>query len=96
MASPDDGAAPQSDGMCVLSIDLDAQQSPTGSNGLIFRPWLYGAGSPVHDAAVRGGFLNLSLATTRPDMARAVLEGVALQLPLAADLYRAPGPPSAG
>ena len=58
-------------------LNLDAQQSPAGSNGLIFTPWLYGERSPVDDAAVRGGFLNLSLATTRPDMARALLEGVA-------------------
>ena len=58
-------------------LNQDAQQSPAGSNGLIFTPWLYGERSPVDDAAVRGGFLNLSLTTSRPDMARAVLEGVA-------------------
>jgi xylulokinase len=54
-----------------------AAGAPPGSNGVIFTPWLKGEHSPVDDRNARGGFHNLSLATTRADMVRAVLEGVA-------------------
>ena len=45
--------------------------------GVIFAPWLKGERSPVDDRHLRGSFVNVSLATTRVSMARAVLEGVA-------------------
>ena len=45
--------------------------------GVLFTPWLAGERSPVDDHAARGGFHNLSLQTTRADLVRAVLEGVA-------------------
>ncbi|MHB1583521.1 MAG: xylulokinase [Acidimicrobiales bacterium] len=48
-----------------------------GANGVLFTPWLNGERSPVDDHTIRGGFHNLSLGTTRSDMVRAVLEGVA-------------------
>ena len=49
-----------------------------GSGGVVFTPWLNGERTPVDDELVRGGLHNLTLATTRADVARAVLEGVAL------------------
>jgi xylulokinase len=55
-----------------------AAQVPPGSDGLLFCPWMYGERSPVPDPLVRGAFVNLSLAHGRAHMARAVLEGVAL------------------
>lgn len=58
-------------------FDQLAETSPPGSRGVIFNPWLYGERTPVEDHTVRGGFFNLSLQTTRADMVRAVLEGVA-------------------
>ena len=51
---------------------------PAGAGGVLFTPWLNGERSPVDDHTIRGGFHNLSLSTTRADMVRAVLEGVAL------------------
>ena len=51
--------------------------SRPGSGGVIFTPWLTGERSPVDDRNARGGFHNLSLATDRADLVRAVLEGVA-------------------
>jgi xylulokinase len=50
---------------------------PAGSDGLIFTPWIYGERTPVDDHAIRGGFFNQSLTTTRAHMVRAVFEGVA-------------------
>jgi xylulokinase len=49
-----------------------------GSGGVLFTPWLNGERTPVDDHLVRGGLHNLSLDTTRDQVARAVLEGVAL------------------
>jgi xylulokinase len=53
---------------------------PAGSDGVLFLPWMGGAIAPAADARMRGGFLNLSMNTTRSHMARAVLEGVAMNL----------------
>jgi xylulokinase len=55
-------------------------QSPPGSAGVLFLPWMGGSIAPAADSHMRGGFLNLGLATTRSHMARAVLEGVAMNL----------------
>jgi xylulokinase len=54
-----------------------AATAPAGSNGVVFTPWLAGERSPVDDRSARGGFHNVSLATSTADLARAVLEGVA-------------------
>ena len=59
-------------------FDAMAAESPPGSGGLIFTPWLYGERTPVEDHFIRGGFHNLSLSAGRNDLVRAVLEGVAL------------------
>lgn len=54
-----------------------AEQAPPGSHKLIFTPWLYGEHTPVADPTLRAAFSNISLRTTRADMVRAVMEGVA-------------------
>jgi len=57
--------------------ELAAGAAP-GSGGVIFTPWLAGERTPIADRNARGGFHNVSLSTTRADLVRAVLEGVAL------------------
>lgn len=59
-------------------VEKLVQKVPSGSNKLIFMPWLNGEKSPVEDQFLRGGFYNLSLRTTRAEIFRAVFEGVAL------------------
>ena len=54
-----------------------AAGAPAGSGGVIFCPWLSGERSPVSDANLRASFLNVSLSTSRADLVRSVLEGVA-------------------
>lgn len=54
-----------------------AASATAGSGSVLFAPWLAGNRSPVDDRAARGGFHNLSLQTTRADLVRSVLEGVA-------------------
>lgn len=55
-----------------------AATSPAGAHGVRFTPWLAGERSPVDNKRVRAGFTDLSLTTDVADLARAVLEGVAL------------------
>ena len=61
-------------------IDAAVATAPPGSNGLLFLPFLTGAQAPRQNMAVRGGFLNITLETTRAAMLRSVLEGIALHL----------------
>lgn len=56
--------------------DLAATADP-GAGGVLFTPWLAGERSPVADGSARGGFHRLGLDTTRADLARSVMEGVA-------------------
>ena len=67
------------------AIDGEAAKAPPGSNGVFFHPYLQGERSPYWDANLRGSFTGLSMANTRGDIARALLEGVAFSL---RDCYR--------
>ncbi|MGO9874223.1 MAG: xylulokinase [Acidimicrobiia bacterium] len=58
-------------------LDDVAAGAPAGSSGVIFTPWLNGERTPVDDHRLRGGWHDLSLQTTRADLVRSVLEGVA-------------------
>lgn len=57
-----------------------AAEAGIGAGGVLFLPWLRGSLAPTADPRLRAGFLNIGLDTTRSDLARAVLEGVALNL----------------
>lgn len=59
-------------------LDRVAEAVAPGSDGVLFAPWLAGERCPVDDRTLRGSFLNVSLGTTRDELLRAVLEGVAL------------------
>ena len=54
-----------------------AAEAPVGSGGVIFLPWLNGSIVPKENSSVRGGFMNLSLNTTRSHLTRAIMEGLA-------------------
>ena len=58
-------------------MDAMAARAEPGSGGALFLPWLNGERTPVDDPNLRGGWVNLSHTTTRDQMVRAVLEGVA-------------------
>jgi xylulokinase len=55
-----------------------AATAPPGSGGVVFAPWLNGERTPVDDHNLRGMWFGMDLRTTRAHLARAVLEGVAL------------------
>jgi xylulokinase len=58
-------------------IDADARTAPPGSRGLLFLPYLVGEQSPIWDPDARGAFVGISVDTTRGEMLRAIMEGVA-------------------
>jgi xylulokinase len=60
-------------------IDL-AHGAPPGCDGTMFLPWLVGAMAPDPSPRARAGFTGLSLGTSPAHLARAVLEGVALNM----------------
>lgn len=67
-------------GLSRAAFDEHAARSPAGARGLVFAPWLYGERAPFPDATLRGGLVNLAVEHDATDVARAVLEGVALNL----------------
>jgi xylulokinase len=69
-----DGPAPSLSYEALTSL---AAGAAAGSGNVLFAPWLAGNRSPVDDRNARAGFHNLSLQTTRADIVRSVLEGVA-------------------
>ena len=81
-------------GASFACLDEEARGSAAGANGVRFYPHLAGATSPHWQEDTRGAFLGLSLATSRADLVRAVLEGVAYQarlnLSIMAEVARQP------
>lgn len=78
IVAPHDGLLPEGEHVDYGSLVDLAGTAPPGSGNVIFTPWLTGERTPIADRHARGGFHNLSLGTTRAHLARAVLEGVAL------------------
>ena len=75
-----DLVAPGTGNAGIAELLTEAETAPPGSGRVLFTPWLNGERTPVDDHVVRGGYLNLGLDTTRAQLARATLEGVALNL----------------
>ncbi|HEX6970749.1 MAG TPA: xylulokinase [Limnochordia bacterium] len=68
-----------------------AAQSPPGSRGVFFLPYLNGERTPHADANARGVFFGLSTAHTRADVVRAIFEGVAFGLRDCVEIFRQMG-----
>ena len=74
----------------ILLTDQYAKEqeniSLLGENRVYFLPYLMGERSPWNDPKARGGFIGMTLDTSRADMTQAVLEGVAFAT---RDMYEA-------
>ncbi len=57
-----------------------ASEAPMGANGVLVFPHFSGAAAPHWNADARGMIVNLSLSSTRADIARACLEAIAGEL----------------
>ncbi|MDQ3250397.1 MAG: FGGY family carbohydrate kinase, partial [Chloroflexota bacterium] len=75
-----------------LDLDQAAATVPPGAGGLIFLPYLLGERSPHWNPLARGAFVGLAMPHSRASMARAVLEGVALNLRAILNTLRAQVP----
>ncbi|MCB9116779.1 MAG: xylulokinase [Caldilineaceae bacterium] len=63
-----------------LDLDAAAATVAPGAGGLLFLPYLMGERSPWWNPQARGAFVGLAMPHDKPQMARAVLEGVAFGL----------------
>ena len=61
-------------------LNIEAEQVPPGSEGLIFLPYINGERTPHKDAYARGCFFGISLCHKKPHYFRAVMEGVSYAL----------------
>ena len=62
------------------AINAEAERVLPGANDLLLLPLFKGSGAPYWDPESKGMFYNLTLSTTRGEMARAILEGIAVEL----------------
>jgi xylulokinase len=65
-----------------------AEKAPVGSNKLLFNPSLAGGTSQDVSVNIRGAYIGLDLKHGKPELIRAAMEGIALNLRLRLDLLR--------
>jgi xylulokinase len=73
------------------ALEHEAADGYRGPGALIFLPYLSGERTPLDDADARGVLFGMSETTSRADVTRAVMEGVALTLADARDCLQAAG-----
>jgi xylulokinase len=67
-------------GSAIVQLIGEADRVPPGARGILFIPQLLGRRSPSVDAGAAGAFVGLRAQHGRPELARAVLEGVGFAL----------------
>ncbi|MDL1901395.1 xylulokinase [Anaerolineae bacterium CFX9] len=72
-------------------MNMRAQGSPPGANGLIYLPYLLGERSPRWNPKARGAYIGLTIRHTHADIIRATLEGITFNLRVILDAFRAQG-----
>ncbi len=72
-------------------MDKLAMQSKPGAGNLLFLPYLLGERSPYWSEKARGVFVGFSMAHGRPEIVRAVLEGVTFNLRTILEAFRSQG-----
>jgi xylulokinase len=71
-----------------LLMNQVAEKAPVGSNKLLFNPSLAGGTSQDASVHLRGAFIGLDLKHSKPELIRAAMEGIAMNLRLRLDLLR--------
>jgi len=69
-----------SGGNPFAAMDAEAEAVSPGANGLLLLPHFKGCGAPYWDPEAKGVFFNMTLSTSRGEMARAILEGIAVEM----------------
>jgi xylulokinase/glycerol kinase len=62
------------------AMNREAAESPVGANGVFMLSHFEGSAAPYWNPLAKGIFFNLSMGTKRSDFARAILEGIALEI----------------
>ncbi|MGD0611004.1 MAG: xylulokinase [Anaerolineales bacterium] len=82
---------PEGNAQALQSMDAEAAGVPAGAHGLLFLPYLMGERSPYWNPLARGALVGLAMPHGQAEFARAVLEGVALNLGLILEALQAQG-----
>lgn len=69
----------------------DIEKIPSGSNGLLFTPYIVGERTPYPDANIRGSFIGMDSKHTRSHFIRAVIEGITFSLNDCIEIFRNAG-----
>ena len=64
------------------------KEVPSGSNGLLFTPYISGERTPHIDSSIRGGFNGIDTSHTRNHFMRAVVEGITFSLKESLEIIR--------
>lgn len=75
-------------GLSYDQLTDEASEIPSGSNGLLWLPYLMGERTPHLDPNARAAFVGLTASHTRAHMTRAVFEGVAFSLRDSIEIFR--------
>lgn len=73
------------------AVEALARQAPPGSDGVVFLPFLEGAGTPWNRPWLRAGFSGLNVTHGMPAMARAVYEGIAFNIRACVEAFETSG-----
>jgi xylulokinase len=71
-----------------MLMNREAEKAPVGSNKLLFNPSLAGGTSQDPTVHLRGAYIGLDLKHSKPELIRAAMEGIAMNLRLRLDLLR--------
>ena len=80
---------PEGNAQALQTMDTEAASVPAGAHGLLFLPYLMGERSPYWNPLARGALVGLAMPYGQAECARAVLEGVALNLGLILEALQA-------
>ncbi|WP_347754900.1 xylulokinase [Agrococcus sp. ProA11] len=83
--------SPEPDGQTLSQLVAEADTDDAATGGLYFLPYLLGERSPRWNPDARGAFVGIGRHHGRPHLVRAVLEGVAFNLAVCIDAFRASG-----
>ncbi len=72
-------------------LTMSAEKVPSGSEGLLFLPYLTGERTPYPDPMAKGVFVGITLRHKKPYFVRSVLEGVAFGLKDSLELIKSLG-----
>jgi xylulokinase len=75
----------------LKDLDLEAENIPPGSEGIITLPYFMGERTPIWDPNIRGMIIGLSISHTRGSVYRSLLEGVSFGLRQSIDVAKEMG-----